>query len=78
MCKDERVGGSDDTQLVRGELIDDVSVVTYQRPVEAGDSRLDGRIPLEDDVTVIAAIGQLSNDNMARYHSKRTDCKSWW
>nr|CAD7263048.1 unnamed protein product [Timema shepardi] len=76
VCPDERIGGRNDVTLVSGERKDGVTTIVYRRPLQTNEPINDRGIPVDGDVSVIAAIGPLNSRKEANAHAisdKTTD-----
>ncbi|XP_075210705.1 protein Skeletor, isoforms B/C [Lycorma delicatula] len=76
VCPDERIGGRNDVALISGERNREVTTIVYRRPLQTNEPINDRAIPMEGEVSVIAAIGPLNTRKEANAHAipdKTTD-----
>lgn len=69
VCPDDRIGGRNDVTLITGDRKNGVTTVTYQRPLQTNEPVNDKAIPINGEVTVIAAFGPLNSRREANAHS---------
>lgn len=69
VCPDERIGGRNDVTLISGERNRDVTTIIYRRPLQTNEPINDRPIPMEGEVSVIAAIGPLNARKEANAHA---------
>lgn len=68
VCPDERIGGHNDVTLLNGKRERGVTTITYKRPLQTNEVN-DRPIPIDRDVSVIAAFGPLNARKEANSHS---------
>lgn len=69
VCPDERIGGRNDVTLLHGDRKNGVTTITYQRPLQTNEAINDRAIPINGEVSVIAAFGPLNSRREANAHS---------
>lgn len=69
VCPDERIGGRNDVEIIKGERKNGITTITYQRPLQTNEAINDKAIPTNDEVNVIAAFGMLNARKEANAHS---------
>lgn len=69
VCPDEKIGGTNDVILLNGDRKKGVTYIKYKRPITTNDASNDLPIPIDREVSVIAAIGPLNSNKEANAHS---------
>ncbi|XP_035441605.1 protein Skeletor, isoforms B/C isoform X3 [Spodoptera frugiperda] len=69
VCPDQRIGGTNDVQLVSGNQKNGITTITYRRPLAAKESVRDKEILTSRSQSVIAAFGPLNSRYEANAHS---------
>ncbi|XP_053947186.1 protein Skeletor, isoforms B/C [Anastrepha ludens] len=68
-CPDERIGGRNDVVVLSGDRKNGVTSIRYKRLIQTNEPVYDFAIPIEREVSVIAAIGPLNSRKEANAHS---------
>nr|CAI5861596.1 unnamed protein product [Callosobruchus analis] len=68
VCPDERVGGRNDVSLIWGSRENDITTITFRRPLKTNEAVNDQPIPIQGEVSVIAAFGPLNERKEADAH----------
>ncbi|PZC78224.1 hypothetical protein B5X24_HaOG202475 [Helicoverpa armigera] len=69
VCPDQRIGGTNDAQLVSGNQKNGITTITYRRPLAAKETMKDKEILTSRSQSVIAAFGPLNSRYEANAHS---------
>ncbi|XP_074032927.1 protein Skeletor, isoforms B/C isoform X2 [Leptinotarsa decemlineata] len=69
VCPDERIGGRNDATLISGSRANGITSITFRRPLKTNEAINDQPIPLQGEVSVIAAFGPLNALKEANAHS---------
>ncbi|KAG5897115.1 hypothetical protein JTB14_014102 [Gonioctena quinquepunctata] len=69
VCPDERIGGRNDATLISGSRDNGITTVKFRRPLKTNEAINDQPIPLQGEVSVIAAFGPLNSLKEANAHS---------
>ncbi|XP_072384339.1 protein Skeletor, isoforms B/C [Diabrotica undecimpunctata] len=69
VCPDERIGGRNDATLISGSRENGITTVKFRRPLKTNEAINDQPIPLEGEVSVIAAFGPLNSLKEANAHT---------
>ncbi|XP_067619466.1 protein Skeletor, isoforms B/C [Eurosta solidaginis] len=68
-CPDERIGGRNDVVVLSGDRKNGVTSIRYRRLIQTNEPVYDFAIPIDREVSVIAAIGPLNSRKEANAHS---------
>ncbi|KAH8374669.1 hypothetical protein KR200_003355, partial [Drosophila serrata] len=68
-CPDERIGARNDVIVVSGDRKNGVTSIRYKRLLQTNEAIYDSPIPIDREVSVIAAIGPLNARKEANAHS---------
>ncbi|KAM8703020.1 hypothetical protein ACLKA7_005376 [Drosophila subpalustris] len=69
VCPDERIGARNDVIVVSGDRKNGVTSIRYKRLLQTNEAIYDMPIPIDRDVSIIAAVGPLNSRKEANAHA---------